>query len=82
MLSGLLLQVLLGKASGERVTIDDIESRFRELTGTATSSAERAKVPAIGGSVAAVVLLLLLVYFLGKRRGRKRSTVVEIRRVV
>lgn len=82
MLTNILLQVLLGKGSSERVTIEDIESRFRELTGTATSTAERAKVPAIGGGIAAVVLLLVVVYLLGKRRGRKRSTVVEIRRVV
>lgn len=82
MLSELLLQVLLGKSAGDRITIDDIETRFRELTGSATSTADKAKVPAIGGGVAVVVLLLLLVYFLGRKRGRKRSTVVEIRRIV
>jgi hypothetical protein len=82
MLTEMLLHTLLGKSAGDRITIDDIEARFRELTGSATSTAEKAKVPAIGGGVAVVVLLLLLVYLLGKRRGRKRSTVVEIRRVV
>jgi hypothetical protein len=78
----LLLQALASKAAGERVTIDDIEAHFRDLVGSTTSTVEKAKLPLIGGGVAAVVLLMLLLFLLGKRRGRKRATVVEIRRVV
>jgi thiamine monophosphate kinase len=86
----LLLQALVAtpakaakaKGAGERVTIDDIESHLRGLVGGVSESVEKAKLPLIGGGVAAVVLLVLLVFFLGKRRGRKRSTIVEIRRVV
>lgn len=82
MIAELLLQALAGTAGGDRITIDDIEARFRDLAGGATSSVERAKVPLLGGGVAAAVLLLLLVYALGRRRGRKRATVLEIRRIV
>lgn len=88
MIADLLLQALLGmpaKAAagkGERVTIDDIESHLRGLAGGVSESVEKAKLPLIGGGVAAVVLLILVVFLLGKRRGRKRATVVEIRRVV
>jgi hypothetical protein len=81
----LLLQALVAKpakGAGERVTIDDVEARFRDLVGTASGSVERAKVPLVGGGVAAVVLVMLLLYLLGRRRGRKRATVLEIRRIV
>jgi hypothetical protein len=78
----LLLQALNATGPGERITLDDIEARFRELSGSATGSVEKAKVPLIGGGVAALVLLLILFYLLGRRRGRKRATVLEIRRIV
>ena len=82
MIVELLLQALASKAAGERVTIEDIESRFRDLVGTTTANVDRAKLPLIGGGVATVVLLMLLLFLIGKRRGRKRATVVEIRRIV
>lgn len=90
MIAELLLQMLVaspGKAKakaakGGPVTIEDIETHLRGLAGGVSESVEKVKVPLIGGGVAAVVLLILLVFLLGKRRGRKRATVVEIRRVV
>ena len=40
------------------------------------------KKPALAGVAAgAGVVLLLLVFFLGKRAGKKRSAIVEIRRI-
>jgi uncharacterized protein (TIGR03382 family) len=78
----LLLHALNATGPGERITLDDIEARFRDLTGSATGTVEKAKVPLIGGGVAAVVFLLLLFYVLGRRRGRKRATMLEIRRIV
>jgi hypothetical protein len=81
-ISRLLLQALTATGPGERITIDDIESRFRDLAGTTTASVQRAKTPIVGGGVAAVILLMLLLYLLGKRQGRKRASVLEIRRIV
>jgi hypothetical protein len=78
----LLLHALNVTGPGDRITLDDIEARFRELTGSATSSVEKVKMPIIGGGITALVLLLVLFYLLGRRKGRKRATVLEIRRIV
>ena len=64
-----------------RITRADIEAKLRDLRGEVQETAEAAKTPilAIAGGVAATVVLLA--FLLGKRRGRRKSTVVEIRRV-
>ncbi len=64
-----------------RITRADIEAKLRDLRGEVQETAEAAKTPilAVAGGVAAVVVVLA--FLLGKRRGRRKSTVVEIRRV-
>ncbi len=64
-----------------RITRRDIESKLREMQGEVQETAEKAKVPimAIAGGVVAVIVVAA--FLLGKRRGRRKSTVVEIRRV-
>lgn len=64
-----------------RVTRDDLESKFRELEGEARDQAESARSTVVTAGAVAALLLLLLAFLLGTRKGRKRSTVVEIRRV-
>ncbi|MGH9286535.1 MAG: hypothetical protein ACRD0M_12815 [Acidimicrobiales bacterium] len=63
------------------VSRSDIEAKLREIKGEVGSAADAAK-PA-GAAAAAVVFVALLgaAYLLGRRKGRKRSTVVEVRRV-
>jgi len=64
-----------------RITRGDIESKLREMQGEVQETTEAAKVPLLaiaGGVVAGIVVAAFL---LGKRRGRRKSTVVEIRRV-
>jgi hypothetical protein len=67
--------------SDGRITRADIEGKLREMRGDVEETAEAAKTPimAIAGGVA--VAVVILAFLLGKRRGRRRSTVVEIRRV-
>ena len=69
------------KAPRGKLTRNDIEAKFRELQHDLTTAAEgaRSKVVVVGG--VAVVVVLAAVYLLGRRAGRKRSTVVEIRRL-
>ena len=64
-----------------RITRADIEAKLKEMRGEVQETAEAAKVPilAVAGGVAAVVVIMA--FLLGKRRGRRKSTVVEIRRV-
>lgn len=67
--------------STDRITRDDLEDKFRELEGEAREQVESARSTAITAGVVALLVLLLLAFLLGRRKGRHRSTVVEIRRV-
>jgi len=69
-------------ASAEKpVTRADIEAKLREIRGEVDTGVESARnVALIVGAVAAVVVVGT-VFFLGKRRGRRQTTVVEVRRV-
>jgi hypothetical protein len=59
----------------------DIESKLREIRGEVDSTATAAK-PAVLAIVGVVAVAVLAgAYFLGTRKGKKKSTVVEIRRV-
>jgi hypothetical protein len=63
------------------VTRYDIEAKFRQLQGEVDTTAESAKSYVLIGGIAGAILLLLVVFILGRRTGRKKSTVVEIRRL-
>jgi hypothetical protein len=65
----------------DRISRDDLESKFRELEGGARDQVASARSTAITAGIIGLVLLLLLAFLLGRRRGKLRSTVVEIRRV-
>jgi MYXO-CTERM domain-containing protein len=64
-----------------RITRDDIEAKLRELKGDIDERTAAAKQSATPYLVVGAVLLLVLAYLLGRRVGRRRSTVVEIRRI-
>lgn len=63
------------------ITRDDLEASFRTVKDEFDRSAEEAKSKLIPAGIALGVLLLLIAYLLGKRVGRTKSTVVEIRRI-
>ena len=63
------------------VTRADIEAKLREIRGEVDTTAEGAKSYIVAAGVVAAVVLVGAVYLLGRRRGRKKTTVVEIRRV-
>jgi hypothetical protein len=64
-----------------RVTRADIEAKLRELRGDLEDTEEVVKEAGKGVAIGGIVLLLILVFLFGKRRGRRKSTVVEIRRI-
>jgi hypothetical protein len=64
-----------------RVTRADIEAKFRELKGEVDDTTEKAKPIGLAVVAGAAVLVLGLVYVMGRRKGTKLATVVEIRRV-
>ena len=65
----------------KKVTRDDIEAKLRELRGAADERVEAARVPAAAIAVAAVVATVVVAYWLGRKRGKKRQMVLEIRRI-
>ena len=64
-----------------KVTRDDIENRLRSLQTGVTERVEATKSKIVAGAAAVGVVLLVVAFLLGKRKGKKKTTVVEIRRL-
>ena len=65
----------------DRITREDLDSTLRSVVGEVEEQAltgARRFLPAVIG---AGVLMLVAAYFLGRRVGATRSTVVEVRRI-
>lgn len=67
--------------SSSKISASDIESKLRALQGDVQNKVEDQKSSVL--AIAGVVGLVLIVafYFLGRRSGLRRSTLVEIKRV-
>lgn len=65
----------------QRVTRADLESKLREVRGEVEEKGEAAKSTGLTVAIVGVVVLVGVAFLLGRRRGRRKSTVVEIRRV-
>lgn len=70
-----------GHGTPERITRDDIEAKLRELRGEVEEGMEVARGAGTVALVAGVVALVVVAYWMGRRRSRKRRTVLEIRRI-
>jgi ElaB/YqjD/DUF883 family membrane-anchored ribosome-binding protein len=68
-------------AGGTRITREEVEDRLREAVGDVDDRIEESRSTVIATAVAVGVLLVTVAYLWGRRTGRKRSTLVEIRRV-
>ena len=64
-----------------RVSKQDIETKLRQIQNSVGGEVEEAEPTLIKVAVAAVAVVVVLTYMIGRRRGRIRSTVVEVRRV-
>lgn len=65
----------------QRITREDLESRFRTTQdGLQGKLADKKQTLLTAAAVGGVVLLLIF-FLLGKRSGKKKTTFVEIRRV-
>jgi len=65
----------------QRITRDDIEAKFREIKGDVDATTEKAKPIGLAAAVGAVLVALGLAYLMGRRKERKKRTIVEIKRV-
>jgi LPXTG-motif cell wall-anchored protein len=71
----------MARVTERQVTKADIEAKLREIGGEVDDTAEAAWPYLLIAGVVGAVVLLGAAYLLGRRKGRKRTTVVEIRRV-
>jgi hypothetical protein len=63
-----------------KITRDDIKAKLAEIQGDATETVEEAKNQIIAVAATVGVVVLVAVYLLGRRGGRKRSTIIELKR--
>jgi hypothetical protein len=63
------------------ITQKDIEAKFREIKGDIDETAESAQGIAITVGAVIAVVVVLGVFVLGKRRGKKKTTFIEVRRL-
>lgn len=63
------------------ITKADIEAKFSQLDRITETGAEAAKGVGVAVAVVAVTVVVIGAFLLGRRRGKKRRTVLEIRRV-
>ena len=73
---------LLLESNSELLKIlSDIESKLRELQGDVDEGLDAARSVGAVVAVGAAVVLVVAAYWFGRRRGRKRQTILEIRRI-
>ena len=64
-----------------KITPQDLENKLKMLQGDVQGKVDDKKSTIATAAAAGSVVLLLIFFMLGKRSGKKRSTVVEIRRI-
>ena len=64
-----------------KITPQDIENKLKAFQGDVQSKVDDKKSTIATTAAAGGIVLLLIFFLLGKRSGKKRSAVVEIRRL-
>lgn len=70
----------MSKSLSRPITRDDLEAKFREVQGTGRAGADAARGTGKIAGVLAAAAGMGVAYLLGRRRGKKRRTIVEVRR--
>jgi hypothetical protein len=69
------------QTNGRRITRDDLEAAFAKVAGEGEATARAAAPPALVAAAAVAIGVVALAYLAGRRRGRRRSAVLEVRRL-
>lgn len=69
------------QTNGRRITRADLETAFQKVVGEGGKKVERSVPAAIVAAGAVALAVVAAAYLAGKRRGRRKSSVVEIRRL-
>ena len=65
----------------DRITRDDIESKLRQIRGEVEDVGNASKGYVLAAGALVLTAVVAGAYLLGRRKGKKRTTVVEVRRV-
>lgn len=71
----------MSTAGEPKITRADIEAKFRAIQGDVETGVESGRDIGKVVAIAGTILALGVVYFMGRRHGRKKRTIVEIKRV-
>lgn len=71
----------LATTTEEVVTREDLEGKFAELRGEVETTKESAQSYLVVAGAVAAVAIVAVVFLMGKRRGSKKRTFVEVRRI-
>lgn len=64
-----------------KVTRADLEAKLTEIDAELSETGEAVKPTALAIGIGAVVVILILAFLVGRRKGERRSTIVEVRRL-
>jgi hypothetical protein len=59
----------------------DLEAKFRSIQEGVQTKVESKRQSVLASGAAGLFVVMLIFFFLGKRSGKKKSTIVEIRRL-
>jgi 1-aminocyclopropane-1-carboxylate deaminase/D-cysteine desulfhydrase-like pyridoxal-dependent ACC family enzyme len=69
------------RATDSPIRRDDLEAKLRELQGGVDETRQAATTTLITVGAVVAVGVVAVAFFLGRRKGKKRTTVVEVRRI-
>ena len=67
--------------TGRKITRDDLEAKFRSIQEDVQTRVENRKQSIMASGALGLFILVMIFFFLGRRSGKKKTTIVEIRRL-
>jgi hypothetical protein len=68
-------------APAHKITKADLEAKFAELQVGASHTVADAKQKIMAAVAVGGIVVVVVAFLLGRRKGRKKNTIIEIRRV-
>jgi hypothetical protein len=68
------------QAPAGHISKSDLESKLRALQGGVEESIQSRRQQLLAGGAAIAAVILIITFLLGRRAGRRKSAVIEIRR--
>ncbi|MBP7928454.1 MAG: hypothetical protein KAZ88_05485 [Acidimicrobiia bacterium] len=65
----------------QRITRDDLEQKLRAITQPVEEATETIQTVSIAGVGILSFLLIMFIFLMGRRAGKKRRTIIEVRSV-